>query len=78
MIETPLQMIQKIVALISRYQAEGVLREEPPLHTVASLIGPLIYTEVLQTALPMAAVQSVEASTHVHTFLRGHLQNMQI
>ena len=36
----PLNVMSSIGALLARYQAEGVLRAEHPLHAVAALIGP--------------------------------------
>jgi AcrR family transcriptional regulator len=75
LVEAQFQIVQNIEELISRYQAEGVLQKEPPLHTVAALIGPLVYTEVMQNAIPKFNIPSTDVSTHIKFFMEGrHLK----
>ena len=39
--QTPMQIFGEIAALLQRYQAEGLLVEEPPMQALAALVGPL-------------------------------------
>jgi len=66
----PLGLFQSIGKLLLRYQAEGVLRPENPLHSVASLLGPLIYFAMIARSAG-DTMPPMEPETHVRHFLEG-------
>lgn len=70
-IEAPFARVGQMVALLQRYQQEGILRTEPPMHAVASLIGPLILLKMLEDAVPGGALPPFDLDNHMQAFLYG-------
>lgn len=69
--EEPFSIFQSFGALIARYQDEGVLKAEQPLHAVASLLGPLMYITIIRREKLDSQVPPIDLSTHVTYFLEG-------
>lgn len=69
----PLEIFATIEALVSRYQKEGALRQEPSTYIVANLLGPLMYTALMQGAIPNLQLPPRDLSTYVMFFLDGYL-----
>jgi len=67
----PLGLFQSIGKLLSRYQAEGVLKPENPLHSVASLLGPLIYFSMIARSAGDTSMPPMELEAHVRYFIEG-------
>lgn len=67
----PLIIFQSIGALIARYQTEGILKTEHPLHAVANLLGPLMYIATIRREKLDISVPPVDLSNHVTNFLSG-------
>jgi AcrR family transcriptional regulator len=72
MIDTPFDIFQRIGQLLARYQAEGVLRQEHPLHALATLLGPMIYIAMMRGAMQESPLPPLDLSNHVAGFLEGH------
>ncbi|MEM8535678.1 MAG: TetR/AcrR family transcriptional regulator [Chloroflexota bacterium] len=66
--------ITRVGKLITRYQEEGVLRAEHPLHVMGALLGPLMLNRILRNALPEIAVPPVDFVEHIEQFLSGRLE----
>ena len=47
-----MEMMSVIGRLLARYQAEGVLRPEHPLHAVAALLGPIMVINLMRSIRP--------------------------
>jgi AcrR family transcriptional regulator len=71
-LDTPMLSIQTIAQLLARYQVEGALRQEHPLHTLASLIGPLLVTAMIRRTMPNGPLPPIDLPSHVAHFLEGH------
>ena len=71
----PFSIFQSIGALISRYQREGVLITEPPLHSVAKLLAPLVYVTTIQNTRMDDSLPDLDLSEHVKSFFEGHLRD---
>ena len=69
--QTPLRLLGRIMALIERYQQQGELVEEPPFHAAASLIGPLLITGLGESIRPELVDAPFDAEEHVRRFLCG-------
>jgi hypothetical protein len=69
--DRPLSIFQSIGALIARYQGEGVLKPEHPLHAVASLLGPLMYIVTIRREKLDSSVPPIDLPAHVTNFLEG-------
>ncbi len=69
--ELPLGMMGGIGQMIARYQADGVLVEEHPLHAVAALLGPLIITNMLRANRINVSFPKINLHDHVEQFLNG-------
>jgi AcrR family transcriptional regulator len=71
LVNAPFNIFQRFASLLVRYQGEGVLKDEPPLHALAALLGPVIYTSLISNAFPEAAIPPLNIDTHVNNFLEG-------
>lgn len=69
--DEPMSIFRSIGQLIARYQEEGKLRGENPFHAVAALLGPLMYSAMMQSGLPDEVLQPVDLNSHVLYFLEG-------
>lgn len=70
-IDEPLNIFLDIGKLINRYQGEGILRKENSMHTVAVLLGPIMYTTMMRKALPIKNVPPLNLSDYLGYFLAG-------
>jgi len=70
-LDQPLEIFRTIGELMVRYQAEGILQQEHPAHTVAALLGPMMYAALMRGALPDTHMPPMDLSTHVARFLQG-------
>lgn len=71
----PLSIFQSIGKLIARYQAEGVLITEHPLHSVAKLLAPLVYVSTIRNTKLDDTLPELNLSEHVTLFLEGQYIN---
>jgi len=71
----PFSIFQSIGALIARYQMEGVLKTEPPLHSVAKLLAPLVYIATFRNTTLDNTLPDLDLSGHVTSFLNGHIMD---
>ena len=69
-LEEPRRMMMAIAQMVAHYQAAGELIEEPPLSTVAALLGPVFVMGFVGRALP-GVIPVIDAPTVVKGFLRG-------
>lgn len=74
-IHEPLNIFMSIGKLLACYQDEGQLRTKHPLHLVAILLGPLMYSAMLQKAIPGPQLPRIELSDYVEDFLKGNQIN---
>lgn len=70
-LQAPVAIMRAISAVLARYQEQGLLRPEPPMMTIAALIGPLVVTRLLRRAGTELSVPEVNPQTHVALFLQG-------
>lgn len=73
-VELPLAKVSRVGAMLTRYQEEGVLREEHPVHAVAGLIGPLIIMTLLRGVPLQRELPELELEALVDGFLSGRKQ----
>lgn len=73
LLETPLAHLDHIGQLLARYQAEGILKQEHPLHALAGLIGPLIAVNILREASAGLPLPPPDLASLVAHFLHGRL-----
>jgi AcrR family transcriptional regulator len=71
LLDIPLEIYTGIGNLFAKYQSEGILRQEHPLHAVAALLGPLMYSAMLSGALPVYSIPPLNLENHVAVFLEG-------
>jgi AcrR family transcriptional regulator len=72
MIDTPISIFQSMGQMLLRYQEDGILREEHPLHALASLLGPMIYISMMRNAKFDELIPELDLTLHVEGFIRGH------
>ena len=72
-ISEPLGLFRSIAGLLSRYQADGVLKPENTLHGAASLLGPLIYYSMIARTAGDASMPAMEIDALVTFFLDGRV-----
>ena len=74
----PFSIFQSIGDLIARYQSEGVLKTEYPLHSVAKLLAPLVYISTIRNSILIDTLPDLDLSGHVTSFLEGHCIDKKI
>ena len=74
----PFNIFQSIGSLIARYQSEGVLKSEHPLHSVAKLLAPLVYISTIRNTKLDDTLPDLDLSEHVTSFLEGHCIDRRI
>ncbi len=74
-ISTPMNMMRNIGQLLTRYQEEGVLKAEHPMHALAGLLGPLIATNMLRNATDEMLMPPPDLVNHVAVFLNGRFRD---
>jgi hypothetical protein len=67
----PIKVFSSMADLIARYQQEGVLKSEHPLHALAALLGPLMYSSLARGAISDPPVPVLDLSNHVACYLDG-------
>lgn len=73
--ERPQLILTKVGQLLARYQADGVLRQEHPLHAVASLIAPFVILNLFQQANPHLPFPLPDIDQHIEAYLNGRVIN---
>lgn len=70
------QLYEALAALIRRYQAEGVLKDEPPQTLLPAFIGPIVVPYVGELVVPALPLREVafDARAHVRRFLYGRAE----
>lgn len=69
--KTPWRNIQGAIAIIRKYQEQGLLSVESPLGCLGALIGPILTSQMFRQAGLDLPVPVVEAVAHVDAFLNG-------
>ena len=69
--ERPMGIMRSVRKLIARYQTEGKLKTENPFHTLAALLGPLVYIPMLRGSVLESNLASIDPAEHVKGFLEG-------
>jgi AcrR family transcriptional regulator len=67
----PMGLYRATGQLLMRYQEQGVLKAENPLHSVASLLGPLIYISMISQTIGTGELLPLDLETHIAHFLNG-------
>lgn len=70
-LDLPIGMISEVGQLMVRYQEEGILTREHPLHAVSALLGPLIAANLVRGASADIPLPPLDLPTHVAHFLDG-------
>ena len=67
----PIRIFRSMADLLARYQKEGVLKAEHPLHALAALLGPLMYSSLVRGAVTSPPVPALDLGNHVTYYLEG-------
>lgn len=71
----PHGLFRSIGQLLARYQTDGVLKSENPLHGGAALLGPLIYLSMIERSITGLSIPPLDMEMHIHSFLEGRCQS---
>lgn len=71
LVAEPIKIFISMANLLARYQEEGVLKSEHPLHALAALLGPLMYSSLARGAISDSPVPALDLSNHVSCYLDG-------
>jgi len=77
LLDIPFEIYTEIGNLITIYHSEGILRKENPLHAVAALLGPLMFSAMLKGVIPNNDLLPMDLEGHVASFLEGRLSDHQ-
>ena len=72
--DTPLKNIQAILDILEKYQTQGLLRKEPSLTTLYSLIGPIMLNNMAASASADMPLPEFDLQQHLNSFLYGRRQ----
>jgi AcrR family transcriptional regulator len=70
-IAEPIKIFSSMADLLARYQQEGVLKSEHPLHALAALLGPLMYSSLIRGAVSDTPIPALDLANHVNCYLDG-------
>lgn len=70
-LEKPFANMLQIIEIIERYQHAGELVDEDPAHLLASLLGPMILTEMFLEVHKTDIITPIDIETHIRSFLEG-------
>jgi len=73
LMNAPIELLHSIGELIMHYQSDGVLRQEHPLLAASGLLGPLIFTAMINSTMSENMIPEVDLHFHVDCFLKGRL-----
>jgi len=69
--DEPMNIFLDIGKMLLRYQVEGQLQKEHPMHAVAALLGPLMANAMMGKAIKNETLPPVGPGEHVTKFLAG-------
>ncbi len=58
--------------LVIRYQAEGILKQEHPLHLIANLVGPLLAMNMFSFVASDISIPPLDLQKHVSHFIENY------
>ena len=70
-LEAPMAIAARVIALLERYQHEGVLCDEPPSQAYAALLGPIFLQVVFGSIRPDVFRGPFDTHQHVQHYLAG-------
>jgi AcrR family transcriptional regulator len=70
-LKTPLENILRLVNIFAQYQREGLLKEEPPLTSVNTLLAPILLSQMIKQANTDIPVPPIDLQEYVEAFLDG-------
>ena len=73
LLDAPLRIFSRMGDLLARYQTEGQLQPENPMHALTALLGPLIYVDMLHKAMGDKVIPPLNLELHVTHFLAGRV-----
>ncbi len=73
LMNVPAELLNSIGKLLNRYQSEGMLRKEHPLHAAASLLGPLVYTAMINSTITDTKIPEIDIHHFIDCYLSGRL-----
>ena len=71
-VDEPLSIFMAMGEIIARYQEDGELKKEHPLHLLAVLLGPVMYIAMMRKAIRKKPLPPLDISDHVTLFLDGY------
>jgi AcrR family transcriptional regulator len=73
LLQLPWKNITRVTNILEQYQAQHILKEEPVLHSVNFLLGPIMVEHLIKQADINLPIPPVEPQVYVEFFLNGHL-----
>lgn len=70
-IQTPMQIVAHVVAILTRYHQEGKLAPEPPIQAFMALVGPLFLGGVLGTVGITPTATELDLTVLVQHYVEG-------
>ena len=71
--QTPMQIVGRVIAILARYQQEGKLVAEPPFQAFLALVGPLFLEGVLGAVGPNLLMTQLDPVELVDHYLQGRV-----
>jgi hypothetical protein len=73
LMNAPIELLHNIGELIMHYQSDGFLRQEHLLHAVSGLLGPLIFTAMINNTTTENKIPALDLQFYIDCFLSVRL-----
>ena len=73
LLEIPWKNIARATNILEQYQTQQIIKQEPLLHSISVLLGPLMVRHLIKQAELDLPIPPIEPLIYVENFLNGHL-----
>lgn len=70
-IDTPWKNLEGVIEILQTYQKRGLLKNESPLETISTLLGPIMINQMFRHANLNLPIPTIGLQEHVDSFLYG-------
>ena len=73
LLEIPWQNIEKIIAILEQYQNQREIKQEPLLHSISVLLGPLMVRNLFNQFDRNLGIPAIDPEAYIEEFLCGRI-----
>lgn len=77
-LDIPIANLDRVAAIVQRYQEQGQLARELPQQAISALLGPLMVAQMFSRALPAAFLAQFDPAQYVDRYLQGRARGERV